>query len=180
MSAPVFWIGILILGWLATAFHWHPRIEYATLFSDPLTALRQYLLPAFLMALATAAISSRMLRSSMLGVMDSDYIRTSPKGLRKWAVTYVLPVVSTFGVQVSILLGLAVILEDLFNIPGLGTMLISAVNLSDTPLIMGAILYFGMTVLVFNFLVDIICGLIDPRIRSGEARSNLIPQVTDY
>lgn len=181
MSAPVFWIGILILGWLAGTFGWHPRIEYATLFNHPLTALRQYLLPAFLMGLAAAAIGSRMLRSSILDQMRSEDAYSSPdKGQRKWPVTYLLPVVSTFGVQVSILLGLSVILEGLFNIPGWGTLLLSAVNSSDAPLIMGTILYFGIIVLVFNFLVDITCGLIDPRIRSGAARSTLIPQVTDY
>jgi peptide/nickel transport system permease protein len=180
MSAPVFWIGILILGWLATAFHWHPRVQYATLFSDPLTALRQYLLPAFLMGLAAAAIGSRMLRSSMLSVMESEYIRTAPKGLRKWAVTYALPEVSIFGAQVSMLLGATVIMESLFNIPGLGNLLISSANAVDTPLLTGIILYFGITVLGFNFLVDIISGLIDQRIRSGIAQANLVTQITDY
>lgn len=79
ISIPSFWIGILLFSWIVV----RPKIEYATLLSDPLAALRQYSLPAIIMGLSAAAISSRMLRSSILGVMNSDYIRTAPKGLRK-------------------------------------------------------------------------------------------------
>jgi peptide/nickel transport system permease protein len=173
LAAPGFWIGILVLGFLAVSFRWHPRIEYATLFSDPVTAVQQYLLPGFIMGLRSSASNSRMLRSSMLEVMGSDYVRTArAKGLKEWVVIYIhtmrnafLPVATIFGAEISMLLGGTVIMETLFNIPGLGTLLISAVNARDIPLVMGCTTYIGVIVLATNLLVDISYGWIDPRVR---------------
>jgi len=173
MSIPVFWIGtlIFILSWPAGSL-WR-RVEPVSLFSDPLTALRIYILPAIIIALSVAAIGSRLLRSSILK--------------QKWSVTegservnYVLPMISVFAAQVSLLLGATVIMEPPFYIPGLGTLLISAVNALDLPVIMGAAVFFGVVVLGVNFLVDIIRGLIDPRVRSGTAQPELISQIMDY
>ncbi|MFH0941877.1 MAG: ABC transporter permease [Chloroflexota bacterium] len=173
MAMPSFWIGILLLGWLAVTLRWYPRIEYATLFTDPITAIQQYALPGTLMGVRIAASNSRMLRSSMLEVLGSDYVRTArAKGLREWKVVYIhtmrnafLPVATIFGSEVSMLLGGTVIMESLFNIPGLGTLLISAVNARDIPLVMGITTYIGLIILAVNLLVDISYGLIDPRVR---------------
>jgi peptide/nickel transport system permease protein len=173
MAMPSFWIGILLLGWLAVSFRWHPRIEYATLFTDPLTAMQQYALPGILMGVRSSAGVSRMLRSSMLEALGSDYVRTArAKGLKERTVIYLhtmrnafLPVVTMLGAEVSMLLGGTVIMESLFNIPGLGTLLISAVNARDIPLVMGVTVYIGTIILGFNLLVDISYGWIDPRVR---------------
>jgi len=173
MAAPSFWIGILLLGWLAVSFRWHPRIEYATLFTDPFTALQQYALPGILMGVRSSAGTSRMLRSSMLETLGSDYVRTArAKGLTERAVVYIhtmrnafLPVITMLGAEVSMLLGGTVIMESLFNIPGLGTLLISAVNARDIPLVMGVTVYIGIVILGFNLLVDLSYGWIDPRVR---------------
>jgi len=173
MAAPSFWIGILLLGWLAVTFRWHPRIEYATIFSAPLTALQQYALPGILMGIRSSAGTSRMLRSSMLEVMGSDYVRTArAKGLKERAVVYIhtmrnafLPMITMFGAEITMLLGGTVIMESLFNIPGLGTLLITAVNARDIPVVMGVSVYIGLLVLGFNLLVDLSYGWIDPRVR---------------
>jgi len=173
MAAPSFWLGILLLGWLAVTFRWHPRIEYATLWTDPFTALQQYSLPGILMGVRSSAGTSRMLRSSMLEALGSDYVRTArAKGLKERTVLYIhtmrnafLPVVTILGAEVSMLLGGTVIMESLFNIPGLGTLLISAVNARDIPLVMGVTTYIGTIVLGFNLLVDLSYGWIDPRVR---------------
>lgn len=173
MAMPSFWIGILLLGWLAVSFRWHPRIEYATIFTDPLTAIQQYALPGILMGVRSSAGTSRMLRSSMLEVMGSDYVRTArAKGLKERTVIYLhtmrnafLPVATIFGAEVSMLLGGTVIMESLFNIPGLGTLLISGVSNRDIPLVMGVVTYIGVIILGFNLLVDISYGWIDPRVR---------------
>jgi peptide/nickel transport system permease protein len=173
LSMPGFWLGILILGFLAVTFRWHPRIEYATLFTDPVTALQQYWLPAFLMGFRSSANDARMLRSTMLEVIGSDYIRTArAKGLKEWVVIYVhalrnaiLPGVTMLGMEAAGLLGGTVIMETLFNIPGLGTLLISAVNARDIPLVMGVVVFKGFIILFVNLLVDISYGFIDPRVR---------------
>jgi len=173
LSMPGFWLGILILGFLAVTFRWHPRIEYATLFSDPITALQQYWLPASLMGFRSSANDARMLRSTMLEVIRSDYIRTAyAKGLKERTVVYVhalrnaiLPGVTMLGMEAAGLLGGAVIMEQLFNIPGLGTLLISAVNARDIPLVMGVVVFKGFIILFINLLVDISYGWIDPRVR---------------
>lgn len=173
LSMPGFWLGILILGFLAVTFRWHPRIEYATLFSDPLTALQQYWLPGLLMGFRSSANDARMLRSTMLEVMRSDYVRTArAKGLKEWVVIYIhalrnalLPAVTLLGMEAAMLLGGTVIMETLFNIPGLGTLLISAVNARDIPLVMGIVVFKGTIILSINLLIDISYGLIDPRVR---------------
>lgn len=173
LSMPGFWLGILILGFLAVTFRWHPRIEYATLFTDPVTALQQYWLPASLMGFRSSANDARMLRSTMLEVIRSDYIRTAhAKGLKERTVVYVhalrnaiLPGVTMLGMEAAGLLGGAVIMEQLFNIPGLGTLLISAVNARDIPLVMGVVVFKGFIILFINLLVDISYGWIDPRVR---------------
>ena len=173
LSMPGFWLGILILGFLAVTFRWHPRIEYATLFTDPVTALQQYWLPASLMGFRSSANDARMLRSTMLEVIRSDYIRTAyAKGLKERVVVYVhalrnaiLPGVTMLGMEAAGLLGGTVIMEQLFNIPGLGTLLISAVNARDIPLVMGVVVFKGFIILFINLLVDISYGWIDPRVR---------------
>lgn len=173
MAMPGFWIGILLLGWLAVTFRWHPRIEYATLWSNPITAIQQYTLPGILMGLRAAASNARMIRSSMLEALGSDYVRTArAKGLKEWVVLYVhtmrnafLPVVTIFGADVAMLLGGTVIMETLFNIPGLGTLLISAVNARDIPLVMGVVTYIGVVIIGINLVVDLLYAVIDPRIK---------------
>lgn len=173
LSMPGFWLGILLLGFLAVTFRWHPRIEYATLFTDPVTALQQYWLPALLMGFRSSANDARMLRSTMLEVIGSDYVRTArAKGLKEWVVIYIhalrnaiLPGVTMLGMEAAGLLGGTVIMETLFNIPGLGTLLISAVNARDIPLVMGVVVFKGFIILFVNLLIDISYGFIDPRVR---------------
>jgi len=178
MSAPIFWVGILVLIWETRNFQWHPGAEYypvfVSLFDDPLTALSLYWRPAIIMALAISVIGSRMLASYLrLGADNSQ-----SKGTK--LVAYAMPIISTFGLQISLLLGATVIMEPLFNLPGLGTLLISAVNAQDFPMIMGVGVFFGVVVLGVNFLVDIIRGAIDSRVRSGAVQTNLVTQLTAF
>ncbi|RJQ39213.1 MAG: ABC transporter permease [Dehalococcoidia bacterium] len=172
LAAPGFWIAILVLSFLAVNFRWHPRIEYATLWSDPVTAFQQYALPGFILGLHSSANNARMLRSSMLEILGSDFVRTArAKGLKERTVVYVhtmrnafLPVLELFGSDVQMLISGTIVMEMVFNIPGLGTLMISAVNARDIPLVTGIAVYIGLVIIGVNLLLDILYAFVDPRI----------------
>lgn len=173
ISIPNFWLAMLILLFVVSVFRYYPPLEYATLFSQPLVALQQLFLPALTLGFRSAASSARMMRSSMLEVMREDYVRTArAKGLTERAVIYIhsmrnaiLPVVTMFGMELAFLFGGTVIIETIFNIPGIGLLMINAINNRDIIMVQGIVVMLVMIVLVVNLLVDVLYGWIDPRIR---------------
>lgn len=172
-AAPVFWIGTLAVVLPAMWWNYFPPLFFVSFFENPIANLQQFMLPAIVLASNLLGSVARMVRSSMLEVLRQDYIRTAyAKGLTARVVIQrhalrngFIPVLTFIGLQLSNLLGGTVIIESIFALPGLGTLTISAVSTKDYTVIQGCVLFFGMTVVLVNLLVDLSYGLIDPRLR---------------
>src|SRR5881296_2707221 len=173
LSLPDFWLATVIITFLAIWVQWIPPIGFAPLWEDPARCLGQLVIPALIIGARLAAVSMRMTRSSLLEVLRQDYIRTArAKGTRERAVIVrhalknaFIPVVTVIGQQFSVLLGGTVIVEFIFLQPGVGSLMLDAVQLRDYTLIQGAVLFFATVVVVMNLLVDLSYAWLDPRIR---------------
>ncbi len=160
---------------LARLFGWLPPLGYAKLWEDPLTNLQQMIFPALALGFHNFAFAARLTRSSMLEVLREDYIRTArSKGL--WELTVVsrhalknacLPVVTIVGFQLGNLLGGAVLIESIFLVPEMGSLLIEGVIQRDYPVVQPIILVVTVMVVVLNLIVDLMYGWLNPRIRYG-------------
>jgi peptide/nickel transport system permease protein len=152
---------------------WSPPVSYITFREDPVGNLKQMLLPAAVLGAALSAITMRMTRTMMLEVLRQDYIRTAwAKGLPEKLVVMrhalrnaLIPVVTLIGLQAPLIIGGTVILEQIFGIPGMGNLLLEAVNTRDYPIITGVFLVVGVAVMLINLLVDLSYGMLDPRVR---------------
>jgi peptide/nickel transport system permease protein len=150
-----------------------PPVVYQSLFENPLSNLEKLFLPSFSLSLVLAGSLARITRSTMLEVMGQDYIRTArAKGLSERIVlsrhalkNAMLPVITLLGLQLGTLLGGTIILESIYALPGLGTLLLSSVTLKDYPQIQGIVLFFAIVVVMLNLLVDLSYGWFDPRVR---------------
>ena len=173
VALPTFWLGILIVYALASFFQWLPPLGYATLWDDPLLNLQQLIFPALTLAFADLAFVARVTRSAMLEVMREDYLRTArAKGVREMTVigrhalkNALLPVVTVSGYQFGRLLGGVIIVESIFVVPGMGTLLIDSIVHRDFIVIQAVVLLIATVVLVLNLLIDLLYGVLDPRIR---------------
>ena len=173
LAVPGFWIAIVVLVYASIWFGWSPPIIYHRFTSDPANNMQQFLLPAAIMALGTAAVVMRMTRSMVLEVLGQDYIRTArAKGLREVVVLVrhalrnaLIPVVTILGVSVASLLGGTVIFENIFALPGVGRYMIQAVAARDYPVIEGVCLALTVAIVLVNLVVDLSYSLLDPRIR---------------
>ena len=192
VSMPIFWLGLMLIWLFAVNLGWLPpssrlsvgiNLEYITniLFIDSIiqanwTALKDVLshliLPAIALGTIPMAIIARMTRSSMLEVLKQDYIRTAySKGLQDRVVVYkhalknaFIPIITVVGLQFGVLLGGAVLTETIFSWPGLGKYLVDAIYARDFPVVQGGILFFAISFVFVNLLVDISYAAIDPRI----------------
>lgn len=173
LSIPSFWFGLMVVLFLLVVFSWFPPLTYAVIYTNPWVSLQQLFLPAIVLGYRQTAVSARMMRSSMLEVMREDFVRTArSKGLRERIVIYLhalknaaLPVITIFGVEAVILFSGAVIIEKIFNVPGVGTLIVDAMGRRDIPLVQGVVLIIVVFVLVVNLLVDLAYAWLDPRIR---------------
>jgi peptide/nickel transport system permease protein len=173
IALPTFWLGILIVYALATFFQWLPPLGYATVWEDPLTNLQQLIFPAVTLAFHDLAFTARVTRSSMLEVMREDYLKTArAKGVMEIVVVgrhalknALLPVVTVSGYQFGRLLGGVIIVESIFVVPGLGTMLIDSIVHRDFIVLQAIVLLIAAVVLVLNLAIDLLYGVLDPRIR---------------
>jgi peptide/nickel transport system permease protein len=165
----------MVILFLLLVFRWFPPLTYAVIYSNPWVSLQQLFLPAMVLGYRQTAVSARMMRSSMLEVLREDYVRTArSKGLKERIVVYLhalknaaLPVVTIFGVEAVILFSGAVIIEKIFNVPGVGTLIVDAMGRRDLPLVQGVVLIIVGFVLVVNLVVDLTYAWLDPRIRYG-------------
>ena len=172
-SMPNFWLGLLVLVALAIVFDWKPPISYKDFWENPWTNLQIMFFPALVVGARSSAGMLRMTRSSVLEVLREDYVRTAQaKGLHRVRILFVhvlrnalLPVTTLAGFEVVILFGGQVVIEQVFQIPGVGQLLVQAVTGRDTPLIQAIIMFIAGVVLVANLVVDLLYGLLDPRIR---------------
>ena len=173
LAVPVFWIGIMVILALLFWFNYTNPLVYVPFTRDPVTNLQQFLLPAFIGSIRSIAICARMVRSSMLDILDEDSIRTAyAKGLRESVVIMrhglknaFLPVATLYGVSLIALFNGVVVVEVVFNLPGLGRLLVGAVAARDYPTVQFLILVSVVFASVINLLVDLTYAMLDPRIR---------------
>ncbi len=172
VSLPSFWLGLMLMYVFAYQLGWFPALGRGG-YLWTLNGLRHIFLPALSLGAISAAVLARLTRSSMLDVLNEDYIRTArSKGLKERNVLYkhalrnaLIPVVTVIGMQAGVLLGGAIVTETIFAWPGLGRLTLDGILKRDLPLIQGAVLIFAFTFVFLNFVVDLIYGYIDPRIR---------------
>ncbi len=173
LAIPSFWLGTLVMVFPSVWWRWSPALEYTPFLEDPLQNLAHMIVPATLLGLSLSAVTMRMTRTMMLEVLRQDYIRTArAKGLSETLVVArhalrngLIPVVTLIGLQAPLLIGGAVILEQIFVVPGMGLLLLEAVFQRDYPVISGVFLVVGFGVLVINLLVDLSYGWLDPKVR---------------
>jgi peptide/nickel transport system permease protein len=173
LSIPGFFLGILLILLFSLRLGMLPPAGYVPLQDSLWENLKNMILPSLSLGLVLAAAITRIVRSSMLEVLNRDYIRTArAKGLAERIVTYrhalrnaLIPVVTVVGLQFGTLLGGAVIIEQVFSLPGVGRFALEGINLRDYPVVQGAVLLIAAAFILVNLLVDVLYSLIDPRIR---------------
>jgi len=173
LAMPSFWIGSMLITLPAKWWGYSPPPGFVQFWDDPLKNLEQMYLPAFALGLALSATLARITRSSMLEVLRQDYVRTArAKGLAERVVlskhalkNAMLPVITLFGLQLGFLIGGTVVLESLFALPGLGTLLLQSVLTKDFPEIQGLVLFFALVIVLINLAIDLSYGWLDPRVK---------------
>jgi peptide/nickel transport system permease protein len=173
VSLPTFWLGVLLVFWFSVTLGWLPPIGWVSPSRDLVGWLRSLILPAVTLGTAIAAVVMRMTRTSLVEVLDVDYIRTArAKGLAERRILLghalrnaLIPVVTEVGLQAGALLGGAVITETIFALPGIGRLLVDAIFQRDFPIVQGVVLVLAVNFLAVSFLVDLAYAWLDPRIR---------------
>ncbi len=173
LSVPSFWIGTMVMVFPSIWWGWSPDVKFVPFSQDPLRNLGQMAIPAVILGCALSAVTMRLTRTMMLEVLRQDYVRTAwAKGLDERLVVIrhalrnaLIPVVTLIGLQAPLLIGGAVILEQIFVIPGMGLLLLDAVSQRDYPIITGVFLIVGVAVMVINLIVDLSYGVLDPKVR---------------
>jgi peptide/nickel transport system permease protein len=175
ICVPIFWLGILLIYLFSLQLGWLPTFGYTSPFKDFWLSTKQVLMPVFCIAVPEMASSVRLTRSSMLEVLQQDYIRTAwSKGLKERAViarhalkNSLIPVITLKGISLGVIVGGAVLIETVFGIPGMGRLAVEALFQHDYVMIQGVLLVFGVILLAANLLVDLTYGWLDPRVHYG-------------
>jgi peptide/nickel transport system permease protein len=175
LSVPVFWQGTMLILFFSIYLRWMPPVVWVDFFTDARRNLTIMLLPALCLGTASAANIARTTRSCMLDVLRSEYVRTAAaKGLThrlvilKHALTNALiPIVTVAGLQMGILLGGTVVVEEVFTLPGIGRLVLWSIYQRDYPLTQSTILFIAVMFMTINLAVDVLYGYLDPRIRYG-------------
>ena len=173
LATPNFWLGTMVMIYPAIWWAWSPPMEWVPVTEDPLGNLGMFLIPSLILGTYLSASTMRMTRTMMLEVLRQDYIRTAwAKGLLERSVILrhavknaIIPVVTLVGMQLPILVGGSVIIENIFNLPGLGRLMLDALNDRDYPVVSGVNLFFATVVVFVNLLTDLLYASLDPRIR---------------
>ncbi len=173
ITIPVFWLGLLLMYFFGIYLKWLPVMGYTSPFDNFWLSTRQLIMPVICLAFFSIAATARQTRSSLLEVMRQDYIRTAwAKGLRERVVVWkhalknsLIPIVTLVGMGVPMIIGGSVLVEQVFNIPGIGVLMTNAVFNEDYPYVQGLVLIISCVVLLTNFLVELTYGWLDPRIR---------------
>ncbi|WP_180902742.1 ABC transporter permease [Martelella soudanensis] len=175
LSIPDFWFGLILISVFAVGLGWLPTGGYVPASESVIGWMRSMTLPALALAITQMGVVARMTRSSMLDVLGQDYIRTArAKGMRRRTVIFkhalrnaLVPIVTVVGVMTGVLLGGAVVIESVFSLPGVGRLIIGAIQRRDYPIIQGGLLITAATFVFVNILVDLVYGWLDPRVRDG-------------
>jgi peptide/nickel transport system permease protein len=172
VSLPIFFTGPILLLIFEYKLKWLPNVTYASPFDDPVQWLKSMILPWVSLAFLFAALYARLTRANMLETMGEDYIRTArAKGLSRSKVVVkhglraaLTPIVTIFGIDLGTLIGTTVITETVFNLSGLGKLLITSIRSHDLPIILGVTLIASIALVFANLIVDVLYGVVDPRV----------------
>ncbi|MBP2665820.1 MAG: gsiC 1 [Firmicutes bacterium] len=173
ISIPSFWIGLNFILLFAVQLNWLPAAGYQPLSNGLLNHLKYLIMPAVSLGIMQGALIARMTRSSLLEVLNENYIRTAEaKGLNRWIVIYkhalrnaFIPILTVIGLTFAVLIGGAVVTETVFNIPGIGKLIVTSVLRRDYVVIQGTVLMTAAAYVLINLLVDLTYAWIDPRVR---------------
>ena len=173
LAAPNFWLGTLVMIFPAVWWGWSPPLEMIPFTEDPIGSLYGFLIPSLILGTGMAAGTMRLTRTMMLEVLRQDYIRTAwSKGLKERVVitrhatkNALIPVVTGIGLQLPLLVGGSVIIENIFNLPGLGQLALQALLDRDYPVVSGVNMFFGAAVIFINLIIDLFYPYLDPRVR---------------
>ena len=173
LATPNFWLGIMVMIFPAIWWGWSPPMEWIPLTEDPLGNIGVFIIPSLILGTAMSAATMRMTRTMVLEVLRQDYIRTAwSKGLKERVVIVrhalknaFMPVLTLVGMQFPVLVGGSVIMENIFNLPGLGRLMVVALIERDYPVVSGVNLFFATAVVGINLMIDLIYPYLDPRVR---------------
>ena len=172
IAVPGFWLGTMAIVFPSIWWAWSPPISLIPFTEDPIGNLQMFILPAIVLGMVTSGMTMRLTRTMMLEVLRQDYIRTAwAKGLRERVVILrhtlknaLIPVITLIGIQLPVMVGGSVIIEQIFNLPGVGRLIISAVVERDEPVVGGLILVFSAGLVLINIMVDLTYAFLDPRV----------------
>jgi len=172
LAVPSFWLGILFILFLLTVFQYLPPLTFTSLWVDPKANLAQLIWPALAVGYRYSAVATRMTRSALLEVLREDYVRTAwAKGLAQQIIlrrhalrNAMMPVVTVIGLEFAFLIGGLVVTEQVFNLNGIGKLIVDAISQRDYTLIQGLMLLVAAGYILMNFLVDLVYAWIDPRV----------------
>ena len=175
ISVPGFWLGTMVMVLPAIWWGYMPPIMLIPFTEDPIANLRMFIIPATILAMAMGGMVMRMTRTMMLEVLRQDYIRTAwAKGLKERVIVMrhalknaLIPVVTIIGIQIPFLIGGTVVIEQIFSLPGMGRLIVDAINQRDYPLISGTALLFTVVLVLVNLVVDLSYAYLDPRVHYG-------------
>jgi peptide/nickel transport system permease protein len=173
LAVPSFWLGMLIILALLAVLHWSPPVTYTPFWVDPVANLSQLIWPSLAVGYRYAAVVARMLRSSVIETLQEDYVRTArAKGVFERLVVVrhalpnaLLPAITVIGLEFAFLIGGLVVTEQVFNLNGIGRLFVDAVTRSDFTLIQTLVMLTAVLFAVVNLAVDLLYGLLDPRVR---------------
>lgn len=173
LAIPSFWLGFILILLFSVILKLFPTYGYVPWSEDPIGAMKSLFLPALALAVPGSAVVIRYLRNTILDQFRMDYVRTAKsKGLGEKTVMYrhilrnsLIPVITIIGLLIADLLGGSIVVENVFSLPGLGSLLVTSISTRDLPLLQTMVLYMAMVVVFINFIVDLLYKLIDPRIR---------------
>lgn len=172
VSVPTFWLGLNLMLLVGVKLKWLPVAGYPGLAADGLSTLRYLILPAVALGVTEAALLARITRSSLIETFRQDFVRTAQaKGLSARVVLFrhtlrnaAVPIITVLGNTIAVLIGGAIVTESVFNVPGLGRLMIQSVLRRDYPVIQGTVLFVAMTYVVINLLLDLVYVRVDPRV----------------
>lgn len=170
---PQFWIGLLVMYIFAMKLGWLPSYGFTWFSEDPVMGIKQTIMPLFCLALGGIATTTRQTRSSMLEVIRQDYVRTAKsKGLSNKKVIFIhalknalIPVITILGMRLGSMLAGSMFVESVFNIPGMGSLFVKAIQSRDIPVVQACVLVTALVSCIINLLTDILYAVVDPRVR---------------
>lgn len=173
IAVPGFWLATMVIVFPSIWWGYMPPLILVSFAEDPIGNIQMFLVPALVLGVGMSGDTMRMSRTMMLEVLRQDYVRTAwAKGLKEGAVVSrhvlknaMIPVVEMIAYKIPIMVGGAVIIEQIFNLPGMGRLFINAISTRDYPVVSGLLLVIGFTLVLINVAVDLIYGFLDPRIQ---------------